>query len=58
MHNNLGFPECYINICEHLYKVLGTYCKTPHGKTPTIPIRKGNLQGETPSPLIFITFFM
>ncbi len=53
---DLGFPECYINTCEQLYKVSGTYYMTPHGKTPTIPIHRGRLQGDTLSPFLFKIF--
>ena len=53
---DLGFPECYINTCEQLYKVPGTYYMTPHGDTPTIPIHRGTLQGDTLSPFIFTIF--
>jgi hypothetical protein len=52
----LGFPECYINTCEQLYKVFGTYYMTPHGNTPFKPIHRGTLQGDTLSPFIFTIF--
>ena len=39
----LGFPECYTQACEQLYRVSGTYYMTPHGHTPTIPIQRGTL---------------
>jgi hypothetical protein len=35
---DLGFLECYINTCEQLNKVTGTYYITPHGNSHTIPI--------------------
>jgi hypothetical protein len=50
---DLGFLECYINRCEQLYKVSGTYYMTPHGDTPTIPIHRGTLQGDTLSPFLY-----
>jgi hypothetical protein len=53
---DLGFPECYINTCEQLCKVSGTYNMTPHGNTPTIPIHRGTLQGDTLSPFLFTIF--
>jgi hypothetical protein len=53
---DLGFPECYINTCEQLYKVSGTYYMTPHGNTPTIPIHRGTLQEDTLSPFLFTIF--
>ena len=53
---DLEIPECYINICEHLYKVSGTYYMKPHGDTPTITIHRGTLQGDTLSPFIFTIF--
>jgi hypothetical protein len=52
----LGFPECYTQTCEQLYKVAGTYYMTPHGNTPTIPIHRGTIQGDTLSPFLFTIF--
>ena len=52
----LRFSECYTNTFEKFYKVSGTYYITPHGNTPTIPIHRGTLQGDTLSPLIFMIF--
>jgi hypothetical protein len=43
----LGFPRCCTQTCEQLYWVSGTYYVTPHGNTPTIPIHRGTLQGDT-----------
>jgi hypothetical protein len=53
---DLGFPECYINTCEQLYQVSGTYYMTPHGNTPTILIHLGTLKGDTLSPFLFTIF--
>jgi hypothetical protein len=53
---DLGFPECYNNTGEQLCKVFGTYYMTSHGNTPTIPIRRGTLQGDTLSPFLFTIF--
>jgi len=52
----LRFPECYTQTCEQLYRVSGTYYVTPHGNTPTIPIHRGTLQGDTLSPFVFTIF--
>jgi hypothetical protein len=52
----LGFPECYTQTCEQLYKVPGTYYMMPHGNTPTIPIHRGKLQGDMLSPFLFTIF--
>ena len=52
----LGFPESYTQTCEQLYKVSGTYYMTPRGNTPTIPIHRGTLQGDTISPFVFTIF--
>jgi hypothetical protein len=52
----LGFPECYINTCEQLYKASGIYYMTPHGNTPTILIHRGTLPGDTLSPFLFTIF--
>jgi hypothetical protein len=53
---DLEFLEYYINTCEQLYKVSGTYYMTPHDNTPTIPIHRGTLQGDTLSPFLFTIF--
>ncbi len=53
---DFGFPECYINTCEQLYKVPGTYYVTPHGNTLAILIHRGTLQGDTLSPSLFTIF--
>jgi hypothetical protein len=53
---DLGFPECYINTCEQLYKASGTYYMTQHDNTPTIPIRRGTLRGDKLSSFIFTIF--
>jgi len=53
MRELLGFPEGYTITCEQLYKVSGTYYMTQHGNTPTIPIRRDALQGDTLSPFLF-----
>ena len=53
---DLGFPECYINTCEQLYKVSGTYYMTSHGITPTILIHRDTLQGDTLSSFLFTIF--
>jgi hypothetical protein len=50
------YSECYISTCEQLYKVSGTYYMTPHGNTPTIPIHRETLQGDTLSPFLFTIF--
>jgi hypothetical protein len=52
----LGFPECYTQTCEQLYRESGTYYMTPHGNTPTIPIHRGTLQGDALSPFLFTIF--
>ena len=52
----LGFQECYAQTCEQLYQISGAYYMTPHGNTPTIPIHRGTLQGETLSPFLLTTF--
>ena len=43
----LVFPEYYTQTCEHIYRVSGTYYMTSHRNTPTIPIHRGTLQGDT-----------
>ncbi len=48
----LGFPDCYTQTCQQLYRVFGTYYMTPLSNTPTIPIHRGTPQGDTLSPLL------
>ncbi len=38
------------------YRVSGTYYMTPHSNTPTIPIHRCTLQGDTISPFLFTIF--
>jgi hypothetical protein len=48
---DLEFPEGYINTCEELYTVSGTYYMTPHG-IPGIPPPYPSIEAnykETPS---------
>ncbi len=48
---DLGFQECYINTCEQLYKVSGTYYMTPHGNTPKNTHPSRHTQRRHPLPL-------
>ena len=50
------FPEYYINTCEQLYRLSSNYYMTPRGITPTIPIHRGTLQGDTITPFLFAIF--
>jgi hypothetical protein len=49
----LGLPEDFINIIKNLYNGATTEFVTPHGHTPPIGIRRGTLQGDPLSPLLF-----
>jgi hypothetical protein len=49
----LGLPEDFINIITNLYEGATTEFVTPHGHTPPIGIRRGTLQGDPLSPLLF-----
>jgi hypothetical protein len=52
----LGFPECYINTREQLYRGSGTYYMTPYSNIQTIPIHRGTIQGDTLSAFLFTIF--
>ena len=49
----LGLPEDFINIITHLYNGATTEFVTPRGHTPPIGIKRGTLQGDPLSPLLF-----
>ena len=49
----LGLPEDFITIITNLYTGATTEFITPHGHTPPIGIRRGTLQGDPLSPLLF-----
>jgi hypothetical protein len=49
----LGLPEDLINIITNLYNGATTEFITPYGHTPPIGIKRGTLQGDPLSPLLF-----
>jgi hypothetical protein len=49
---DLGFPSNCANIVGNLYTGAGTAFITPAGLTGGIPIGRGNIQGDTLSPLM------
>ena len=49
----LGLPEDFINIINHLYSLAITEFVTPHGHTSPIGIRRGTLQRDPLSLLLF-----
>ena len=49
----LGLLDDFVNIICNLYKGTTTEFVTPHGHTPPIGIRRGTLQGEPLSSLLF-----
>ena len=51
---SLGFPPDAIAAVRGIYAGATTVVQTPHGPTPPINIRRGVIQGDTLSPLLFI----
>jgi len=49
----LGLPEDFINIITNLYNGATTEFITTHGITPPIGIKRGTLQGDPLSPMMF-----
>ncbi len=49
----LGIPEDFINIITNLYNGATTEFVTPHGQMPPIGFKRGTLQGDPLSPLLF-----
>ena len=49
----LGLPKDFINIISNLYNGATTEFVTSHSHTPPIGIRRGTLQGDPLSPLLF-----
>ena len=49
----LGLPEDFINYITNLYNGATIEFVTPHGHTPPIGIKRGTLQGDPLSPLLF-----
>jgi ribonuclease HI len=52
----LECPEQTINIVKDLYQDTTTKIVTPTGSTCDIPVRRGTLQGDSLSPLLFLIF--
>ena len=52
----LGFPPDCIDIIQDIYADTRTAFITPAGTTQEIPLRRGNIQGDALSPLIFLCF--
>ena len=53
---DLGFPADCVDIVGNMYTGARTAFITPAGLTGEIPIGRGNIQGDTLSPLIFLCF--
>ena len=52
----LGFPADAIKVVEGLHTGAFTTLQTNFGSSCPIPIRRGNIQGDSMSPLLFIIF--
>ena len=51
-----GYPTHIINAVKNIYMKSSTTIQTPHGPTEPVPNKRGTIQGDTLSPLIFIIF--
>jgi hypothetical protein len=49
----LGLPHDFTRLISNLYSGASTSFVTPHGLTPPIGIKRGTLQGDPLSPLLF-----
>ena len=50
---DLGIPQDVCELIESLHKGAHTTFLTPHGPTPPIPIKRGTLQGDPLSTILF-----
>ena len=55
MHD-LGFPVDCIEAVKDLYIDAETELKLPFGDTKPIQIQRGKMQGDSLSPLLFLTY--
>jgi hypothetical protein len=51
-----GYPKHIIDVIRNIYANSSTIVQTPHGPTESVPNKRGTIQGDTLSPLIFIIF--
>jgi hypothetical protein len=50
---SLGLPSDFTRLVSNLYSGATTEFMTPHGRTSPVEIRRGTLQGDPLSPLLF-----
>ena len=55
MHN-LGYPPSLITHVRQLYSSSATRFRTPHGDTTHRPVRRGTIQGDSLSPILFAIY--
>ena len=52
----LGIPQDAVEVIKDLHMDAYTSISTNHGMTPAIPLKRGTVQGDSLSPLLFILF--
>jgi len=53
---DLGFPDDVRRLVEGIYSHCRTDYRTPYGHTDSLPIRRGTIQGDSLSPIMFAIY--